>query len=358
MDTPKNILLVSHISDLSGAPISLVLLANRLKQNDYNVIFTIPRKGPLENVLQKNNIEYIIIGSLFPILKLKKIVTSYNIDLVHANTIVSLWVAIFARFMNIKSIIHIREDLSGKSLKVKLIEKIADRIIVISNYMKDFFSSIAQEKVRRVYNGVDFSLFKSISEVRKKSLCEELGIAEDDIVIALIGTYEMRKGQDVLVEAMKMFNGKKKIKCLMIGKSLPGQIKYQKSLVKEVLLNNLPISFIPPRSDIPDILQVIDIVCVLSRAEPFGRVVIEAMAAGKPVIGTRVGGIKEIIVDNDSGLLIEPDNPRELSKVLEKLVEDDATRESLGKSGFKRAKESFSVDKYAEEIIKIYKELT
>jgi len=355
----KNILLISHFSNLSGAPISLALLAKCLRNRGYNPVFSIPAKGQLEDLLKQLGIAYEITGTIFSLYYLRKIIQKYNIQVVHANTIIAAPGAILAWVMNKKLVWHIREDISQNKVMIKIIERISDRIIILSQSMKVYFKEeIIADKLKIIHNGVDFSLFKTLSEDDKSQLRQELSIGKDEKIVTVIGTVEKRKGQFYFIEAIKLLKEINNVTYLIVGNSLPGQARYKKRLEKECFINNLSnVRFLPARADIPKLLQITDIVCVPSLAEPFGRVVVEGMAAGKPVIGSNVGGIPEIIDNQKTGILINPADGISLAKAISYLLGNSDICDHMGKSGFTRAHEFFSIEAHAEKIAMIYEEL-
>jgi glycosyltransferase involved in cell wall biosynthesis len=105
------------------------------------------------------------------------------------------------------------------------------------------------------------------------------------------------------------------------------------------------------------VLQQLDIVVLPSKEEGFGLVLIEAMAAGKPVIGTLCGGIPEIIVDGETGLLVPPESPHELAKAISTLLKNPDLARRMGQAGRRRVEKHFSVDPYVENVEKVYLEL-
>jgi glycosyltransferase involved in cell wall biosynthesis len=105
------------------------------------------------------------------------------------------------------------------------------------------------------------------------------------------------------------------------------------------------------------LLQQLDIVVLSSRDEPFGLVVIEAMAAAKPVVGTLSGGIPEIIVDGETGLLVPPESPRELAEAISTLLQNPDMARTMGQAGRQRVERYFLLDQYVDNIEKIYLEL-
>ncbi|NIO21873.1 MAG: glycosyltransferase, partial [Candidatus Aenigmarchaeota archaeon] len=106
-----------------------------------------------------------------------------------------------------------------------------------------------------------------------------------------------------------------------------------------------------------DILASFDIFVLPSRSEGFGRVNLEAMAMGKPVISTNVGGIPEVVLDGVTGILVPPGNSRELAHAIMKLLNDSELRESLGREGRRRVEEHFTLQAHVQRIQEIYAEI-
>ncbi len=111
------------------------------------------------------------------------------------------------------------------------------------------------------------------------------------------------------------------------------------------------------RDDIAEILAASNVLVSASRSEHFGRVIIEAMAMAKPVVGTRAGGVPEIVADGLSGILVEPENSEEMAKAVLSLLRDSKHAREMGVAGFNRVKESFSIEKHVREIEEIYQSL-
>ncbi|MGD9497696.1 MAG: glycosyltransferase family 4 protein [Armatimonadota bacterium] len=108
------------------------------------------------------------------------------------------------------------------------------------------------------------------------------------------------------------------------------------------------------REDVADLLRLSDLLVLPSIDEPFGRVVIEAMAAARPVVATASGGIPEIVVDGDTGLLVPPREPEPLADAIAALLADPARARAMGQAGRRRALELFDVRRVAAQVQAIY----
>jgi glycosyltransferase involved in cell wall biosynthesis len=116
------------------------------------------------------------------------------------------------------------------------------------------------------------------------------------------------------------------------------------------------IIFAGQRSDVYDIISACDVTAVPSLSEAFGRVIIEAMACGKPVVGSNVGGIPEIIEDGRTGILVQPKDEKALADALGSLISDRDLARSMGNSGKLRAERSFNIHGQVKEIEKVIDE--
>jgi glycosyltransferase involved in cell wall biosynthesis len=111
------------------------------------------------------------------------------------------------------------------------------------------------------------------------------------------------------------------------------------------------------RDDVPELLAASDIFALPSVDEPFGRAIVEAMASEKPVVATRSGGVPEIVVEDETGLLVPPGDDRELAVALGRLAESEGLRRRMGKAGRERAMRLFDVDRTAARVQELYEEI-
>jgi glycosyltransferase involved in cell wall biosynthesis len=117
------------------------------------------------------------------------------------------------------------------------------------------------------------------------------------------------------------------------------------------------VKFLGHRSDVPELLQQLDMVVCSSHQEPFGICLIEAMATGLPVVGTSVGGIPEVIADGVCGYIVPPRSSADLASAVKRLVLDAALRDSMGRAGRERVLSLFSPAMQAQKVTAIYESL-
>lgn len=177
--------------------------------------------------------------------------------------------------------------------------------------------------------------------------------------VAIIGQIARWKGQDVFIKAAKLIHLENpEVNFLIIGDVLfdkQAEHNYKKEIV-ELAKDCDYITFLGHRDDVSELIKEIDIIVHASiREEPFGRVIIEGMAAKKPVIASAIGGPLEIIEDGVSGILYEPGNVKDLSLEIGKLVSNQKRYNALANAGYKQFLERFdikitiaNVEKYIE----------
>ena len=203
-----------------------------------------------------------------------------------------------------------------------------------------------------IHHGTDIAEFHATSRSRE-DIRRELGIADSNIAVNLAGRMTPEKGHRDLIAAAKLLhNSKLPLKFVFTGEG-PQEAEL-KNLVAEASLQNQFI-FTGYRADMSDVLAATDIVTVPSSwEEPCSAVVQQGMVMGKPVIGTRVGGTPEMIVDGETGFLVQPTNPEQLAKVISALAESSDLRLRMGAAGRERVERCFSLSGMVDKIEALY----
>ncbi len=352
------VLFVSHNLRLEGAPISLYLIAKNLDRTKFNPIFSAPDPGPLCDMLDKSGLPVKIFGSLpgLSSYRLRKLIKENEIDIVHVNTLALYWAIGPARSAGAKVVWHVREDPKYfKHTPVKKYIYISDKVIAISDWVR---RSLPQaEKIVVVHNAVDPSSIPL--KLNTNGVRNELNVSAGELLVGQVGALSDRKGTDIFLKAAsEVIKERNDVKFLLVGDYTPGEF-YRSTVQKLVDQLNLggKIIFAGIRSDIYDVISAMDVVASSSRSEPFGRTIIEAMILGKPVVAAKVGGIPEIIIDGQTGLLVGPEDPASLAGCLLKLLRDSSLRDRIGGGARKRAESVFSIHNQIERIEKIYTEV-
>lgn len=381
----KNILFIHQSAEMYGSDKTLLVLVSKFKDRGFNPIVVLPNEGPLKECLEKENIQ-IVTAPVFKIsrkmfgfrnmislpkqiAKTIKILDEINkkqkIDLVYSNTLAVLIGLIYAKKRNLTHIWHVHEIIESPKAVVKifknaLLSKANSIIIYNSQATKEFWNkgnAALDKKSVVVLNGLDASEIQ-LTEQEALSIKEKTVRAKkNEIVIALVGRISRWKGQQLLLDAFHALTSKhKNIRLLFVGSTPPNQEIFLDNLVQKIKEYGLSeqVTVLPFQDEIAKIWEVIDIAVVPStEPEPFGLVALEAMLASKPVVGANHGGLKEIIVTNQTGILFEPNNVNALVHSLEELIVHKERRIQMGTMGFQRAVTVFSIENYVSQIEQI-----
>lgn len=341
----KVVFLVSHQANIAGAPLSLAILANALAAKDWSPVLVVPEKGAVLERVDQKKVLVLNLKKNFKYLKLFLALKTYKPCLLHANTFLAEYALDAANRCGVKNIIHIREDLSNYPQIAKRLYYKADRVIVISQSMlKDFPDN---KKIDVVYNAVDH-----LPDPK------HLKVSRIPNQLLFIGTIEPRKGLVYLIEAVNLLHrAGKSVMLDILGEPLSTERRYYKKILRYVKKHELQqiINFRGVVKDPTPFLQKAAIVVVPSLAEPFGRVVIEAMSHQCLVVASAVGGIPEIIKDNHHGFLVEPADSKVLANAIKHvLLLPTKTKELLTQQAFLNIKQRFMTTHYLDAVLAVY----
>ncbi|WP_188937869.1 glycosyltransferase family 4 protein [Puia dinghuensis] len=278
--------------------------------------------------------------------KISRRINSERINYVYANTNQSFIYAIFIRLLTGKKVFwHIRDNLPNR-LAAFCLGLFANKIICVSYHI---YKQIPLNKKKKViiYNGIDTRIW-DIRSAPAAQLRKELELPLNKIIIAQIGSLVPWKNHMLLIEiAQRLIIDNKDVHFLIAGRDLfndyPG---YSRHLLQTIRLAGIEDYFTFPfyLEDNKTLLSGIDILVHLSRGEPFGRVLIEAMALEKPVVALREGGPIEIVADEASGYLIDKPDPETIAEKLYLLTQFGDLRNKMGKEGRRIVETKFNID--------------
>lgn len=282
---------------------------------------------------------------------LKKILRMEKFDLVHLH----LWnpgacrYAFFAATRAGVPVITTEHDpfeLYGlkRWIKKACLRRTAHTIAVSQDNQADLqaWYGIPDDRITVVFNGIELEPFLN-NQVRAN-----LPVHSGDTVITCVAELHERKGHDDLLKAFQRLGSAfPKLHLMLVG-SGPRQKELQKNWG-----SNYRIHFLGWRDDIPQILKASDLFVLPSPKEAFGLSVLEAMASGVAVIATNSGGLKDIIENGKSGLLVPPANPEKMAEAIITLLCNPNQKRDLEEAALKRV-QSFSAERMANETLKIY----
>ena len=227
----------------------------------------------------------------------------------------------------------------------RMLSRYTDKIIAVSDAVKEFNiknSGINQDKFVTIYNGIDIEEFKGDFDYQAKR--EELGVGEDELLVGIFARLYPQKGHKYFLEAAFKINRViDNVKFMVVGEGpLESELKEQAmklGIRGKVIFTGL-------RHDIPDLLHIIDVSVLSSFIEGFSNIILESMAAEKPVIATDAGGNKEAVIDGKTGFIVPPANSDKLANAIVKILNDKQLRINMGRKARERVTK-FSVQEMA-----------
>lgn len=370
----KGILYIAASGEImGGGQVSLYNLLKHIDRGRFNPMVICPSSGEFFDQLKEADISCSIIktGSLrrfnvlrflSSVIKLSLLIKREKISLIHCDAAASretFYSGIVAQILRIPFIWHVRVAESAGWID-KLLSAMAKKIIVNSNAVGRRFPWIDKpySKVIAIYNGVNLAEFSSRVNVNK--IRDEFAISERDTLVGVVGQLIPWKGHMYFLESAKEVAERiSSAKFMIVGDEIPKGSGYRKKLEEFTFELGIrdKVIFTGFRKDIPDILSAFDIFVLPSLGEPFGRVIIEAMAMAKPVIATNAGGVPEIIVDGKTGILVPPEDPRAMTEAIIELLKDRDKAKKLGENGRKRVEEVFTIQEHVIKVQQLYLEL-
>jgi glycosyltransferase involved in cell wall biosynthesis len=201
-----------------------------------------------------------------------------------------------------------------------------DAVIAISHGVRAALleAGVRPERIRVVPSAVDLARVTAPPEARTEQR-RAWAVREDALLVVAIGALERRKGHDLLIEALARLGDRPPVRGVLVGEG-----SQRAALAALAARRGVSIGMPGFAAAVGPALAAADVVVLASRAEGLGVAALEAMAAGRPVVATRVGGLAEVVENGRTGLLVPPEDPRALAEALASLRDDAARRQRLG----------------------------
>jgi glycosyltransferase involved in cell wall biosynthesis len=380
------ILFYNHTGKVSGAEGLLLMILSRMDRAAFEPLLVCPEQGALRKLAKDQGLQVDPINTLEArftvrpdrlfrycisflsiIRQLRKRVRSFEPDLVHANSIRAGLVATAATVgMGTQVAWHLHDLLPKHpfSTVIRVCAALASRthMIAVSDAVaRNFggrFSNLLKDRMSVILNAIDLDKFQLDSHA-KRGISKELRYRETDLAVGIVGQLTPRKGQLELLYAFKQaLASVPEMVLLIVGAPLFNRDQdYQKLLRKTV--SDLGIAdrvrMLGSRSDIGRIMQALDLLVVNSTAEPFGLVILEAMACGTPVAAAAVDGIPEIIEHNQNGYLFPPQDQEALAHAMVSCSRRPKLRAQLAAQGKLNVAARFSAERYIADLQAFYR---
>ncbi len=388
----KIILVIDSASEIGGAEIFLLRFLERLDKIKYIPQFLLLQKwGSLSDELSKrgyqitnvsmdfstwrkgqskfNTLELVILGirsipQLFQVLfRLKRM----KVDIIQTSCNKSHIFGTILGFLTGIPVLWTLHDFISKEHFSFPLRKLlvsfsffADRIIAFSDAANRKFvcEGAASEKIVTIHHGIDADSFRGEAA---GNIRNELGISEKKKIVTVIGRISYWKGQEYLIKGIpKIIEQFPDSIFLFIGDTLFGERAVKQKLEELIRYEGLKDYCIMTgwRKDIPDILKETDIlVHTSSKPEPFGLVLLEGMAMGKPIVATDAGGVPEIIVNGATGILVKPADSSAIAEAVIYLLSNTEEAKKMGKAGQERVDKLFNIELMIKKIERVYYEI-
>jgi glycosyltransferase involved in cell wall biosynthesis len=231
----------------------------------------------------------------------------------------------------------------------------ADALIAISQAVQDWLvqaRQIPSTAVTVIHYGIEAERYSHPAPESHDPLSKR-----DQQVIGTIGRLEPRKGHEILIRAMRESLEHVPQASLRIAGHDPwGYRQVLEAVIAELDLGRR-VRLVGFQNDVPAFLHTLDVFALASHSEGFGQVVIEAMAAGKPVVAGRIAPLTEIVADHATGLLVEPQNPKAFADAICWLLTHPREARAMGRRGQERVRSHFSAERMAAQTLSLYRTL-
>jgi len=382
MTTKLNVLQVIPKLGYGGAETGCYDIAHFLSENDCGS-FLATSGGELIKFIKKDKVRLIRLPVhsknpiliLFNTLVLVIYIFLFKINIIHARSRAPAWSCYFASLITRRSFVttfhgtynfksNIKKFYNSIMLRAKL--TIAGSNFIFSHINENYGEYLSKEKkLRVIFRGINVDYFnsKNISVLKQEKLKQEWDLSSNKFTILLPGRLTYWKGQEKFIESLNILIEDYNItnfQAVILG-SDQGRKVYSKKLINLVQRYRLnkKIKFIQHCKEMPLAYSLADVVVSASiEPEAFGRVSVEAQAMGKPIVASNIGGSKETIINKKTGFLYKHDDPRELAKILNTVIQlsvDDL--KFMGNEGRKNVTKKFDVETMCQSNLKEYKRL-
>jgi len=376
MSVPFNVCFPYWGGPFGGSHMSSLSLIRELESScadTFRPIIVLHSEGEFAEYLQDRGIPYellplkkyvgqslglgqlpLIWQTFFPI---RQFIKEREIDIVHGNEddVNYTW-AVSTRFSRAKHVWHMRA--LHKASRLGFLMDLCSIVVCVSRFVADSIPSCGQAKSEVLVDPVSFP--EGISRASsRQALLRELGASEDTLLVCFVGNFLEGKRPDIFVKAaarMVELQSGRILLFLLFGDDREGRQDWIRAMAAELGIED-KVRFMGFRFDIDSCIKACDLALTPAVNEGLGRLVIEPMVLGVPVVAANSGGIREIVRNGETGVLVTPDNPEAFATAGARLLDDAPYREKIVKAAQVESRDRFSSGKHVDRITEIYGEL-
>lgn len=376
------ILMISHSAEMSGAPRIQLNAALALPPDQYEIAFCYPEKGGMSDVAAEKGFRVIIIENpqsgvnetksllakislLFKrlkyILNIRRAIKRGGYDLIYLSSVASFYAGLALFGLNKRVIWHVYEYLHVSlynHFRRWVVAHFASLIIFDAPADMEYFAGVLKHKNGRfIPNGVVIhapSQLKPDTDFRNR--CD---YQPDDIIIASISFLSRRKGINIFLKALKIvFQEFPHVKGVVAGDTDSADPEFMSEIFDYAQKELQGRVYFPGFcADVPSFLQCVTIFVLPSQSDSMPLTVLEAMAAGKAIVATDVGYVRQMLDAPNAGIIVSPKNPEALAQAICDLLRDEEKRRQLGAAAHQRAREEYSMERFNKRIIESVEEV-
>lgn len=364
---------MNKIAEIGGAEVSLLTLTQSIQKYNYRPVVVLGSDGPLHKRLNELKIRVFIypldfphIRNPIPFLKsvffLIRVIKREKVRLIHSNT---LWDnqygVLAAKLARIPHILHVR-GFSERNSSWKSIYYMGSFAFCNSKHTKNAFLKYSKfrKRVEVVYNAVDIKKFKP-DQRKRKEIRELYGFRNGDFVMGMAGRLAEEKGQlSLLKSLLPMLKRNPTYKILIAGDAkIHPDTKYTEQIASIIKNNSLERNVILTGfiEDMTSFYNALDLFLLPSYREPFGRVLVEAMATRVGIVASKVGGVPEVVDHEETGYLVDPKDADGWNESINKLTAEESLLNQLGEAGRRKVLEKFTLEHMESKVVSLYGEL-
>jgi glycosyltransferase involved in cell wall biosynthesis len=383
------VLYLQSTSEIGGSDVSLSRIIESLDKTRFHPHVVLPSDGPLVEKLKEHGCEVILLPEMLKLTtrkgkgyllrfllnypnavrKIFNIIRANQIDLVHTNDLHNLygflaaWLARRAHVWHVRVIVVQSELL--RRVELFLARHFADRVVVTSNAVAEMFANgtgVLPSHLVKISNGVSVERYHPSNDGQQ--VFADLGIGPDVPLVGIVCRLDQWKGVDTFLQAAAICGQEfPHARYVVVGGPIEGQGAYAEELMRmsEALGLKDVVHFTGWRyqpADMPKVYAALSVLVLASSwPEPFGLVLLEAMATGRPVVATNHGGPTEICVEGETGFLVPPRNPEKMAEAILALLRHPEQARTMGAAGRKRVEQLYDQRKCVRKLEALYDEI-
>lgn len=293
---------------------------------------------------KRTGIDYLAVAKLASILRRE------GVNIIHCHgTAPQFYGALAGRIVRVPRIIYTKHDripcnTKSELLMRRFLARMTSKVIAVSDDAREVavnVEKIPQEKVITIFNGIDTQKYRLNIDIIAKKL--EIGVSAYDFVIGIVARLAPEKDHNMLLDAFRIVRERMNqgIKLVIVG---GGDLREELENKAKLLSINDDVIFLGERHDIPELLAAFNLFALSSTTEGLSITLLEAMAAELPIVATDVGGNPEIVLNDQTGLIVPAKSPDSMAQSIMKIINNKNMAEKMGEAGREMVCANFSLE--------------